>query len=257
MRELEALTKLAQEGAREAGGAIMAHYGALDFRLKSDASPLTKADEESHAILTRKLSRTPYPISSEEAILPYEARRNLKRFWLIDPLDGTKDFLAQNGQFVVSVALIEGQRPIVGVLYAPALDVIYSAWLGGGASKNSAKLVPKAGKEHVALASVHHSNAAFSDFVARHDLAVESVGSALKFGILSEGEAGIYPRFEGSSTWDIAAGDLILKEAGGIVIDLSTKSEPLYNQESHRNHHFIALSPALYQRGGVDSWLGA
>ncbi|MGP1580653.1 MAG: 3'(2'),5'-bisphosphate nucleotidase CysQ family protein [Wolinella sp.] len=248
MNEKELLER-AKEVALRAGEAILAHYGTHEFTQKSDRSPLTLADKASHELITSELGGL-YPVFSEEAILPYEERKDFARFWLVDPLDGTKEFLAQNGEFVVSIALIEHQRPILGVLYAPVSGDLYHARRGAGAHKNTQPL-KNARAQHLnsALSSRSHKDSEFESFCAKHNFSALHVGSALKFAILSEGRAGIYPRFHGSSTWDIAAGDIILKESGGIVIDLVTKKEPLYNQESHRNNHFIAFSSEIFKQG--------
>lgn len=244
------LLEYAERAAMGAGAVILKHYGDVDFCLKDDLSPLTRADMQSHKFISKTLSPLGFAINSEESQLEFDARKDLDYFWLIDPLDGTKDFLCRNGQFVVSIALIHRQRPILGVLYAPAFGVLYSAYLGGGAFKNHKKIQHKEIRDSVdspwiALASVHHSNSKVEEFAKLHGFSIDSVGSALKFGILSENRAQIYPRFEGSSTWDIAAGDIILQESGGIVISIGSGCVPQYNKESHRNDHFIAFSKLL------------
>lgn len=260
--------------ALEAGEIVLKYYGVENFDLKEDSSPVTKADLESNALITQKLQEiASYKVCSEEVVLDYKERKNLEYFWLIDPLDGTKDFLAQNGGFTINIALIFKNRPILGVVYAPAFSRLYVALKGFGSFSydvESLKKVWRMGtldlewlkenKKHlngdrvlqdtqvVACDSVFHSTQATQDFLAKYNLKVKKYGSSLKICALAEGEADIYPRFNGTSEWDIAACDIVLEESGGVVLDCVTKKPLIYNKESFRNNYFIAF--AKNQLGG-------
>ena len=233
-----------QDILRQSGSAIMNYFGSAEFTLKDDASPVTKADRASHALLTSSLKRLKnIPVLSEENILEYGVRKNWYEFWLIDPLDGTKEFINGDKDFCISVALINQNSPIVGAIYAPALDEFFYA--------ERAKIFSYEGPRRnvfhqnsyntkVAVSRFHHSEKT-KKFLSDHKLnSLESIGSALKFCRLAMGEIDLYPRFEGSKEWDIAAGHLILKESGGSIIDLKTKTEPVYNKPLLENNFFIS-----------------
>lgn len=258
--------------ALEAGEIVLGHYGLEDFDVKADASPLTKADLQSHIFLTNRLEKT-YPVCSEEAVLDYAVRKDLEYFWLIDPLDGTKDFLAQNGGFTINIALIHKNRPILGVVYAPVFSKLYCALKGFGSFTFGVESLMDA-KRHggihqeylarnkqilrgnrviqdaqiIACDSLFHSTQKTRDFLNRYGLKVQKYGSSLKVCALAEGIADIYPRFNGTNEWDIAACDIVLEESGGVVLDCQSKQPLLYNKENFRNNYFIAF--AKTQVGG-------
>jgi 3'(2'), 5'-bisphosphate nucleotidase len=215
----------------EAGAAIMAVYATgHDVEYKADASPITRADRAAHDILSEGLVRlTPaIPVLSEEseASHAYAVRRQWRQLWLVDPLDGTREFISRNGEFTVNVALIRDHRPVLGVVAAPALGVIYYAAAGRGAFRRSddgppeaievrpaaSPLVVVGSRSHRAIRSTRCSPAS-----ARTSCAD---GSALKFCLVAEGSADFYPRLGPTSEWDTAAAQGVLEVAGGAVIRL-------------------------------------
>jgi len=226
--EHAALTQLIHDLAWQAGEMILRLYRKnIDVHLKSDTSPVTEADEAADALIVAGLSRgTPdIPIVSEERV----SQGHLPdigggRFWLVDPLDGTKEFISGNDEFTVNIALIENGSPVLGALHAPAMNACYLAD-GKGAflvSKDGcrepirARSVPSEGA--VVVASRNHRDAETDAFIARHHTTrIASAGSALKFGILAKGEADLYPRFGRTMEWDTAAGHAVLTAAGGSV----------------------------------------
>lgn len=234
------------EIAKEAGEIILKYYNNLSdvsVQYKKDHSPLTTADLESSQYITEALKKNfGFPVISEESVPEYTIRKNFQTFWLVDPLDGTKDFLAKTGQFTVNIALIESGIPTLGVIYVPAMDLMYYAKKGSGAFLNGRPIFNSSKREQlIATDSVFHSSAETQNFLKTHGInQVLKFGSALKFGKLAEGTIDIYPRFEGSKEWDIASGHIILKEAGCSIIDLITKQEPAYNKPSMKNNFFIA-----------------
>ena len=238
--------------ARDAGDAIMRVY-AQDFSVetKDDNSPLTAADLASHRIIVAGLTAlTPeIPIVSEEAAdIPWDTRRAWSRLWLVDPLDGTREFVKKNGEFTVNIALIEDGAPVLGVVYAPALDYLVHAERGVGAFLRDAgadigivTARPAMAPLRVA-ASRSHLDArtqGLLDRVGEHERL--GLGSSLKFCRIAEGRVDFYPRFGPTSEWDTAAGQCVLEAAGGAV--LRTNGAPLdYNRkESILNPDFLAL----------------
>lgn len=262
--------------AIKAGELVLRYYSLEDFELKSDSSPVTKADLESNALITQELlANSHYKVCSEEAILDYEERKNLEYYWLIDPLDGTKDFLAKNGGFTINIALIHKNRPILGVVFAPAFSSLYMALEDFGSFKvqiesqkdstqgiyflstlqdlkekkvrlNGQRLVQESSL--IACDSMFHSTQQTQEFFQKYNLKVQKYGSSLKVCALAEGKADIYPRFNGTSEWDIAACDIILQETGGTILDCKSKKPLEYNKPSVRNSYFIAFAKS--QVGG-------
>lgn len=211
-------------------------------------SPLTIADILSHNIIVSELNNVSnYPVISEEAFPDYEIRKNWKTLWLIDPLDGTKDFIAKNGDFTINIALLNDCKPVIGVIYAPAIDELYYG------EKDKGAFVIRNG-EHLRLPLIKfdapimarsrfHEGEKIEEFARLNSIKNQLfIGSALKFGRLAEGLVNIYPRYTGSKEWDIAAGHIILKEAGCRIIDLVTFAEPVYNKPHMKNNFFISLS---------------
>ena len=231
--------------AREAGAAIMAIY-ATDFtpRAKPDSSPVTEADETAERIILAGLARlTPeIRVVAEESVAAGYAPTHLgERFWLVDPLDGTREFLARNGEFTVNIALIERGAPTLGVVFAPAIDTLYwtdgrSAFLG----EAPIRVRPPGKDGPVVLASRSHRTPETDAYLKtlRIDRLVEA-GSSLKFGVIATGEADLYPRHGPTMEWDTAAGDAVLRAAGGSVTTLDRR--PLaYGKPGFRNPSFIA-----------------
>ena len=219
--------------AREAGAAIMKVY-ARDFSAtqKDDNSPLTEADTAAHQIIIRHLEKMKpaLPVLSEEAVGDFSGVGDAGQYWLVDPLDGTKEFIKRNGEFTVNIALIEHGRAILGVVNAPALNVAYLAAEGSGAFKVEAAQprVPIRVSEHRqgsswrVVGSRSHAGDSLAEFLRRlgtHELI--SMGSSLKFCLVAEGTADVYPRMGPTSLWDTAAAQCVVEQAGGRVIQLT------------------------------------
>ncbi len=231
--------------AKDAGEKILKVYNSEDFeiKIKEDKSSLTRADIESNRIITNGLKQiSDFPVISEEIPVKYTDRKQWEYFWLVDPLDGTKDFIAKNGQFTINIALIHKNTPVTGVVYAPAMDVMYWAEKDKGAFKNNEKIYNNStGKNLIGSDSNFHSTDQTIAFFKRHNIKeIKRFGSAVKLGKLAEGEIDIYPRLNGTMEWDTAAGHIILKEAGCKLIDIETRQELIYNKENQLNNHFIA-----------------
>lgn len=231
--------------AQEAGNAIMKIYNSSDFGIvtKDDDSPLTLADIASNEILLERLkSNFDFPILSEESYVEFSERKHWKKFWMVDPLDGTKDFIDKNGEFTINIALIENGQPVLGVVFAPAINLMYAGEKGKGAFKNEVSITNSSRRtDLIGSDSRHHSTKETIDFFKRNKIqAVKKFGSAVKFGKLAEGEIDIYPRLNGTKEWDTAAGQIICNEANCKLIDYETRQELVYNKENIRNNFFIA-----------------
>ncbi len=245
--------------AIQAGIIINTYYKLkTEVSFKKDRSPLTEADLASNKFIINSLSEInkDIPILSEESLVDWNVRKNWTRYWLVDPLDGTKEFINQNGEFTVNIALIEKNEPIIGVIYAPALSTLYYASKNKGTYKlfcdqkinslsDSTRIITnhKKSSDHFKVfKSRSHSNEEFEnwvkDFVDDYEL-IEK-GSSIKFCKLAEGKADLYPRFGSTSEWDIAAGHIILTEAGGELESVDHKKILYNNKESVINPHFIA-----------------
>ena len=253
--------KLALAAGIQAWKKIIEIYNSDDFNLeyKLDDSPLTIADTASNKIIENILEASNIPILSEEGnILDFNKRKNLKHLWIVDPLDGTKEFIKKNNEFTVNIALIENSIPVIGVIYAPALNVLYFSERKLGAYKtlitaldefdnSKAFRLPLVEKsnEYKVLTSRSHLDDNTLDYIDNlkvNNLKVVSVpmGSSLKFCLLAEGLADCYPRFSPCMEWDTAAGQIICDEAGFKVIDLKTMKPIVYNRENLINNYFIA-----------------
>jgi 3'(2'), 5'-bisphosphate nucleotidase len=237
--------------AREAGAAILKVYslGEVKTTYKEGGSPLTEADSAAHDIIAAGLGMlTPgVPVLSEESRAePYGVRRNWKSFWLVDPLDGTKEFLNRNGEFTVNIALIEDGAPVLGLVYAPVLDVAYYGIRGAGAFKAATGSAPEpirtegyTGGAVRVVASRSHRGAALEAFLERiKEAECLSMGSSLKLCLVAEGRAHLYPRFGPTMEWDTAAAHSVVEAAGGSVMDF--EGRPLeYNKEDLTNPFFM------------------
>ena len=235
--------------ARDAGQAILDIYGTdFEIRDKPDASPVTEADEASEAIIRSGLeSLSPgIPIVSEEAASRGRIPKIATRFWLVDPLDGTKEFVARNGEFTVNIALIEQRQPVLGVVFAPALDCLYGGAEGVGAfveregirKSIRCRACPDAGLTVVASRS-HGDAAALDAFLAQRNVArVSDAGSSLKLCLVACGEADLYPRLGRTMEWDIAAGHAVVNAAGGRVTSLEDANIE-YGKPGFENPHFV------------------
>ncbi|MBI5237113.1 MAG: 3'(2'),5'-bisphosphate nucleotidase CysQ [Deltaproteobacteria bacterium] len=236
--------------ALKAGTAVIEVYSSADFgtTFKEEGSPLTLADKASHSIITHGLSRISpgIPVLSEESEpAPYEVRKPWKKFWLVDPLDGTKEFIKRNNEFTVNIALIAGNVPVMGVVYAPALRVMYYASAGAGAFKDKDRTTVQIsasdyrGAVLKVVGSRSHGGAELSRFIERIGKAeFLSMGSSLKLCLVAQGAAHLYPRFGPTMEWDTAAAQCIVEEAGGAVTDL--KGQRLcYNKKELKNPFFM------------------
>jgi len=252
--------------ALEAGKAILEiyHSGVFDVQVKGDNSPLTKADLASHQKIVAYLEKTNIPILSEEGkAIPYTERKRWKQLWIVDPIDGTKEFIKRNGEFTVNIALIENNKPSIGVIFVPVTKDLYFSTREKGAFKLSVDLenydvttiVSKGNKlplkreteTFTIVASRSHMSQETAAYVQemrmKHgDVKLISKGSSLKLCMVAEGQADCYPRFAPTMEWDTAAGQAICEHAGFKVIDWKTKEPMLYNREELLNNWFLVKS---------------
>lgn len=237
--------------ARAAGAAILKVYESDDFEIeqKADDSPLTKADKAANDIIVAGLRQLKLqaPIVSEEGKdIPFAERQQYTRFWLVDPLDGTKEFIKRNGDFTVNIALIENGRPVLGVVYVPVTDELFYAADGKGAwqegtGRISARTFTLGDAGLKVVASRSHLNDETRAFIQKlTEPEIVSRGSSLKIIELARGEADLYPRLAPTMEWDTAAAHAILLEAGGKMVDEGSGKELVYNKQVLRNPSFVA-----------------
>ena len=310
-----ALLSLALLASIRAGGAILRHYDDYEISYKDDNSPLTSADLSSNEAILLTLSQSEIPICSEESLLNLDELANLERFWLIDPLDGTKDFICKTGEFCICIALIEHGRPILGVIYAPKFDEMYysdgrglfgtnaqsvmrefrlnldanSTFLTSNLIQNLDKISQKDMSNLDSFTSanfiepnlppysshqispkfnqiqkiqpqisaqnilMHGSHSGISPFkktlISRFNLRAQKLGSALKYCKIASGEASLSVGSAKMSLWDAAAGDFLLCQSGGKVIDLLTKKAPLYDgKDGFKMHPTLAVNQNLISK---------
>jgi len=258
--------------AKRAGEAILDVYGS-DFAVeqKDDKSPLTLADKRSHDIIMDILEQTiivnncTVPVLSEEGRgIPFDERKEWEYFWLVDPLDGTKEFVKRNGEFTVNIALIQKHKPVLGTIYIPVKDVFYFAAISFGTYKleNSENLIDNLSIKELldksqrlpltnskkssltVIGSRSHTSEEFSGFVKLLNekygkVEFISSGSSLKLCLVAEGKADVYPRFGPTMEWDTAAGQSIVEQAEGRVMDIQTREPLRYNKENLLNPFFI------------------
>jgi 3'(2'), 5'-bisphosphate nucleotidase len=250
--ELEPLMELAVKASEEANRVIMDVYqsDSFDVEAKGDQSPLTRADRLAHHVIMDRLNSTGLPMLSEEGkSVPYGERRLWDYFWLVDPLDGTKEFINRNGDFTVNIALIHQHQPVLGVVAVPVTGVVYFAAQGLGAfMKQDGKVTQLEKKPKVDLtqeglrvvASRSHLNKETQDFIAQlKSPEMISRGSSLKFMLLAEGKADVYPRFGPTMEWDTAAAHGIVRELSIQVFQVNSVAELQYNKEDLHNPYFI------------------
>jgi 3'(2'), 5'-bisphosphate nucleotidase len=264
MTEIQ-LTDKAILAAILAGEAIMKVYSTDDFnvRLKSNNTPVTLADYQAQEIILRTLETTGLPVLSEEKLsAPYAERKDWNLFWMIDPLDGTKEFIKRNGEFTVNIALIKRNKPVAGVIYAPVIGELYAAIEGIGAWKiinpesycnfqviqqSGTKLPVKKKTDQFTIAiSRSHLNSETEAFIKKMkeekgQVHLKQMGSSLKTCMVAEGMADVYPRFGTTMEWDTAAGQAIAKAAGKNIFLPDLKTELTYNKENLQNPDFIAI----------------
>ena len=248
--------------AKDTSTAIMKIYNQdFDVEYKTDSSPLTIADKKANEIIANALNRLPVnsflqqniPLLSEEGRdVPYDERKNWEYFWLIDPLDGTKEFVKKNGEFTVNIALIYKETPVLGVVYSPVLNVCYWAKRNEGAFKDGKKLPLKTKKQqdvYKIVASRSHMSNETKEFIESIDTDKEkviiSIGSSLKICLVAEGEANIYPRLAPTMEWDTAAAHAIVNESDALFnkyIEKGTCQQHVYNKKNLLNDWFVVKS---------------
>lgn len=215
----------------------------FDIEIKDDDSPITKADLIANEIIIHGLRNvSDYPILTEESPVDYNVRKDWYKYWLVDPLDGTKDFIAKNDEFTINIALIENNKPILGVVYIPVCGDVYYAEIGMGAFKNGTKIFNNSKRsELIASDSNFHSTEMIKDFFLKHNITnIKKFGSSIKICKLAEGTIDIYPRLNGTKEWDTAASHIIANEAGCKLVDVTTHKELVYNKVNIKNNFFIA-----------------
>jgi 3'(2'), 5'-bisphosphate nucleotidase len=244
--------------AREAGEAVLdiyhdeARFDHVD--MKADDSPLTLADQAAHQVIMKRLQAlTPdIPVLSEEGkAIPYDERSHWTQFWLVDPLDGTKEFIKRNGEFTVNIALVEGQTVIMGCVHVPVLGVTYYGAKGEGSYvQRGEEAAEKIEANHFGMqdaglrlvCSRSHMSAEVEAYVAQFEAPeTVSMGSSLKLVLVAEGKADIYPRLGPTMEWDTAAAHIIVEEAGGTVINQESGHPLQYNKENLLNPYFIVF----------------
>lgn len=255
----ELLDSIAQI-AKEAGEAILEVYaGKIEVETKEDDSPITMADKRAHEVIVEGLMKIQpdIPILSEEgAHLSFEIRKNWRTYWLIDPLDGTKEFINRNGEFTVNIALIDSGYPVLGVVGYPVANKIYCAAEGEGAYEldlaNESK-APISVRQIISsekikvVASKSHMNQQLQEALDKQgNIETVAVGSSLKLCMLAKGEADFYPRIGPTSEWDIAAAQCVLEVAGGQVMTLGGKRLSYNQKDSLKNADFVAVADPKY-----------
>jgi 3'(2'), 5'-bisphosphate nucleotidase len=268
-RELAELARGCCALARTAGAAIMQVYaGEFAVERKDDNSPLTAADLAAHRAIVDGLALlTPQiPVLSEESAeqASWQTRRGWVRYWLVDPLDGTREFVKRNGEFTVNIALIEDHSPTLGVVFAPALDELYWGWRGGGAYFSTSKQSEQTSTQPLLMhtrrrasplivaGSRSHADSrtlAALQLVGAHEL--RPLGSSLKFCRTARGEADLYLRYGLTSEWDTAAGQCVLEQAGGKVLEMSGAPLRYNRKESLLNPDFLACGDASVDWAGL------
>ncbi|MEM8631166.1 MAG: 3'(2'),5'-bisphosphate nucleotidase CysQ [Pseudomonadota bacterium] len=258
-------TPVFRDLALKAGAVIMEIYGKDDFevRAKSDESPVTAADEAADAVIRAGLEEAfpGFPVVTEEAAASHAVKAD--SFFIVDPLDGTKEFVKRRGDFTVNIALVENGIPTRGVVYAPAKGRLFITTPGGtaveeavedGVGSGVTKPLGVRAPDNEALmvvASKSHRDAATDDYIAKY--AVEdmtSAGSSLKFCLVASGEADIYPRLGPTMEWDTAAGDAVLRAAGGRMVLFEGHGDFAYGKDGYRNPFFIAYAPGVELKAG-------
>jgi len=252
-----------------AGQSILQVYEQpFDVEFKEDKSPLTLADKVSNLVITSGLKVTDYPniLSEESAVIPYEKRKDWEWLWIVDPLDGTKEFVKRNGEFTVNIALIHEGLPVFGIIYIPVTGVLYFAIKGQGAFKvtNAATMKPPQHKEilmqhaeklplaqpkrdYTVVASRSHMSPETEAFIEEQKkkhgtVQTVSAGSSIKFCLIAEGKADTYPRFAPTMEWDTAAGQIIVEETGKRLLNMETNKLLTYNRLNLTNPHFLVTT---------------
>ncbi len=253
--EPKLLTQLADSVktiAIEAGHEILRIYETeFEVERKEDKSPVTEADKAAHNVICEGLNNLEhiFPILSEEAAaIPFDERHSWQTYWLVDPLDGTREFIKRNGEFTVNIALIHEQKPIIGVVYVPVTDVTYCGILDIGSfkqidgKKGSIQCRPSNLNSITIAGSRSHSNKKQQAFIQNFpDAEILAVGSSLKFCLVAEGKADIYPRFGPTSEWDTAAAQCVVEQAGGKVVTHDLVPLKYNTKDSLLNPEFLTI----------------
>ncbi len=262
---MKKLLEIAILAAWKAGKEIMEVYETeFAFESKEDKSPLTIADIKSHAAIKEALEATEYPILSEEGkTIEYKERMGWNTFWLVDPLDGTKEFIKRNGEFTVNIALIDGGKPVMGVIYVPVTKKMYYGSMEGGSfvfdasdnldvnleeHLNNAIKLPtndNGRTSYSIVSSRTHTSPETEAFIKQKselygEIDLVNAGSSLKLCLVAEGKANVYPRLAPTMEWDTAAGHAIVLSAGGRVYNFETNNDLVYNKENLLNPFFVA-----------------
>ena len=243
---MEELLQLAIAAAREAGKAIMDVYAQpFEVYTKDDDSPVTQADLRASNIIKEILKPTGLPFVSEEDLPP--DRSQYKRYWLVDPLDGTVEFVNRNGEFTVNIALIDNKQPVLGVIYAPVMDKMWDSMHIGLSHCGS-----RTERPFTILVSRSHRTPEVDEYINKvlrpthPDLVIDTQGSSLKFARLAENTADVYVCYSKTKEWDTAAADAILRAAGGKVLRISDGQPLEYSKKEYPNPPFVALSRQNY-----------
>jgi 3'(2'), 5'-bisphosphate nucleotidase len=258
LKHLHPHLELCINAAIQAGEEILDVYKApFLVEQKADNSPLTIADRRAHDVISKMLQSTSLPILSEEGKhTPYEERSKWDMFWLVDPLDGTKEFVKKNGEFTVNIALIQNNKPVMGIIYAPVMKKMYWAVKQHGAFsaeaitnsdycfRNGVRLIHQAiPNVYRVVGSRSHMTKETADFIkeqrANEPYEMISIGSSLKFCLIAEGKAHLYPRLAPTMEWDTAAGHIIVEETGKKVIRYHDKQDLEYNKQDLLNPWFV------------------
>ena len=242
---MDKLLEMAIQTAQEAGAVVMSYYSKpMPAQCKHDGSPLTLADQAAHRVISKGLYNSGLVVVSEEG---EDLHLAAERYWLVDPLDGTKDFLACNGEFTVNIALVDQGGPVLGVVFAPAINELYWGAKDSGAwrvRENATQaLAPRSRSTLSRVAtSRFHDHPDVELFASQNGIAeCVAIGSALKFCLLAAGEVDVFPRLVGSSEWDTAAGQAVLEAAGGQLLDWHTGKPLNYGKPRRRNPRLLAL----------------
>tara|TARA_R110002020_G_scaffold111085_11_gene256586 strand:- start:711 stop:1496 length:786 start_codon:yes stop_codon:yes gene_type:complete len=258
---MNTLLSVAIKAALAAGTEILMVYDTnFDVEQKKDDSPLTQADKNANEVINEYLKSTEIPIISEEnRQLDYAERKDWSRCWIVDPLDGTKEFIKRNGEFTVNIALVENGNPVLGVIYVPVSKELYFTSADGKTSKkiiissendpveeilkNAKEIKPSKASVVKIVGSRSHLNEETKNFIAeiakQNEVEIVSKGSSLKFCLVAEGLAQLYPRFAPTMEWDTAAGHAICNAVGVSVIDQTTEKNMQYNKPNLLNNYFL------------------
>lgn len=263
-QDLDKYSLIAAQAALDGGKAILEVYNhqETEIQYKGDESPLTQADLKSHEAIMEHLLMTDIPVLSEEGKhLPFEERKSWTTLWIVDPLDGTKEFIKRNGEFTVNVALVQEKLPIIGAVYVPVTGELYLGVKGFGALRlvvdadatitaetleQADHLPMEFDRPFTAVGSRSHMNEEtkvfLQEFYKKHgNVDIISKGSSLKMCMVAEGRADVYPRFAPTMEWDTAAGQAVVEAAGFRMVDAESHERLTYNKEDLYNPHFIVM----------------